>query len=80
MLALFSSNDPEIWVENIKQPVIYPNQSAIMVHHAFHARELKKKADVLGVKNVVYYGKDPLLYADQSQERFTTFVMRKLNE
>lgn len=80
MLAMFTQDDPEIWVSNIKQPVIYPTNSGVMVHHAFHARELKKRADALGVRNVVYYGSDPLLYADPSKEDFTTFVMRKLNE
>ncbi len=80
MLALFTPDDPEIWVSNIKQPVIYPTSSGVMVHHAFHARELKMRADVLGVNNVVYYGRDPLLYADPSNEDLTTFVMRKLNE
>ncbi|MCF6214240.1 MAG: alpha/beta hydrolase [Flavobacteriaceae bacterium] len=80
MLAMFTQDDPEIWVSNIKQPVVYPTRSEVMVHHAFHARELKKRADVLGVNNVVYYGSNPLLYANPSNEDFTTFVVRKLNE
>jgi hypothetical protein len=80
MLALFTQDDPEIWVSNVKQPVIYPTSSDVMVHHAFHARELKKRADALGVNSVVYYGSNPLLYANPSNEYLTTFVMRKLNE
>jgi hypothetical protein len=83
MLALMSSDDPEIWINNTLRDVVNPyspyNQD-IPSHHAFHARELKERADAVGVDHVVYYGKNPILYADPSNESWTQFCIRKINE
>lgn len=78
MLQLFTADDPEIWVNNVLQPVVYPSNATIMYHHAFHARELKERADIVGVANVTYYGLNPVLYADPSGESYTDFIIRKL--
>ena len=43
-------------------------------------RELKKKADALGIKNITYYGKNPILYAHPSNESWIQFCKRKINE
>jgi len=83
MLALMSVDDPEIWVNNTLRDVVNPynpyNQD-IPSHHAFHARELKKRADALGVKNVTFYGKNPIIYAPPGNETWTQFCKRKINE
>lgn len=83
MLALMSSDDPEIWVNNTLRDVVNPYNPFnvdIPSHHAFHARELKKKADIVGVPNVTYYGKNPIIYAHTSNENWTQFCKRKINE
>ncbi len=83
MLALMSADDPEIWTNNTLRDVTNPYSpynSDIPSHHAFHARELKKKADALGIKNVSYYGKNPIIYSNPSNESWTQFCKRKINE
>lgn len=83
MLSLITIDDPEIWINNTLRSVENPynpyNQD-IPSHHAFHARELKERADAVGVKNVTYYGKNPILYSDPSNESWTQFCRRKINE
>ncbi|MBS1555038.1 MAG: alpha/beta hydrolase [Bacteroidetes bacterium] len=83
MLSLLSSDDPEIWINNTLRDVVNPYNPFnpdIPSHHAFHARELKKKADAVGVKNISYYGKNPVLYSHPSSETWTQFCKRKINE
>lgn len=83
MLSLLSSDDPEIWINNTLRDVVNPYNPFnpdIPSHHAFHARELKKKADAVGVKNISYYGKNPVLYSHPSNETWTQFCKRKINE
>jgi Carboxylesterase family len=81
MLSLMTSDDPEIWINNTLRDVIHPYSGPeISSHHAFHARELKKRADAVGVKNITYYGKNPILYFDPSNESWTEFCKRKINE
>jgi acetyl esterase/lipase len=83
MLSLMTADDPEIWINNTLREVVNPynpyNQD-IPSHHAFHARELKERADAVGVKNVTYYGRNPILYADPGNESWTQFCKRKINE
>ena len=81
MLSLLTSDDPEIWVNNTLRDVVHPYSAPeISSHHAFHARELKERADVVGVQNITYYGKNPILYSDPSNESWTAFCVRKINE
>ncbi len=83
ILALMSAEDPEIWVNNTLRDVVNPYNPYtpdIPSHHAFHARELKERADAVGVKNVIYYGKNPILYSDPSNESWTQFCKRKIYE
>lgn len=81
MLALMSSDDPEIWINNTLREVVHPYSTAeISSHHAFHARELKERADALGVKNITSYGKNPVLFEDPSAETWSGFCKRKINE
>jgi len=80
MLELITPDDPEMFVENILTKVQAPNTSGKANHHAFHAREIKKKADLVGINNVCYYGKNPIIYSDPSGETYLEFVIRKINE
>lgn len=83
MLSLMSADDPEIWVNNTLRDVINPYKPYnpdIPSHHAFHARELKKRADEIGLKNIVYYGKNPVIFAHPSSETWTQFCKRKISE
>jgi len=83
MLSLMSSDDPAIWINNTLRDVINPYSPYVQdipSHHAFHARELKQRADAVGVENVTYYGKNPILYSDPSNESWTQFCKRKINE
>ena len=83
MLALLTADDPEIWINNTLRDVVNPynpyNQD-IPSHHAFHARALKERADAVGVENVTYYGKNPVLYTSPSNESWTEFCKRKIEE
>ncbi len=83
MLSLLSADDPEIWINNTLRDVVNPynpyNQD-IPAHHAFHARELKKRADAIGLKNITYYGKNPVLFSHPSNETWTQFCKRKISE
>lgn len=79
MLALLTSDDPAIWIDNTLRDVVPPYSAPeIASHHAYHARELKQRADAVGVANVVYYGKNPTIYADPSNESWTQFCKRVL--
>jgi len=81
MLALMSADDPEIWINNTLRDVVHPYSAPdISSHHAFHARELKKRADTVGLKNITYYGKNPILYSHPSNESWVEFCKRKVNE
>lgn len=80
MLALMDANDPELWVENILFENGDPGgDKNIINHHPFHARELRERADAVGLPIVAYYG-DPILFQASSGETWTEFTIRKLNE
>ena len=83
MLALLTSDDPEMWINNTLRNVVNPYNPYnpdVPSHHAFHARELKKRADAVGVKNIAYYGKNPVIYSDPGNGSWTEFCIRKINE
>lgn len=81
MLSLMSADDPGIWINNTLRDVVHPYAAPeISSHHAFHARELKKRADALGVENITYYGKNPIIYSHPSNESWTQFCKRKINQ
>jgi Carboxylesterase family len=83
MLALMTADDPEIWVNNTLRDVVNPYSPFspdIPSHHAFHARELRERANAAGLRNVTYYGKNPTIYSHPSNEGWTQFCKRKINE
>jgi para-nitrobenzyl esterase len=80
MLALLTSDDPDIWIDNTLRDVVPPYSAPeISSHHAFHARELKQRADAVGVENITYYGKNPVIYSHPSNESWTQFCKRILS-
>ena len=80
MMDFMSNDDPELWASNVLTPVAPPLSQDIIYHHAYHVRALKERADEVGLANVCYYGKDPILYADPSRETYVDFVIRKISE
>jgi acetyl esterase/lipase len=79
MLSLLTADDPAIWIDNTLRDVVPPYSAPeIASHHAFHARELKQRADAVGVENVVYYGKSPVIYSHPGNESWTQFCKRIL--
>ncbi len=80
MMDFLSADDPEFWAENILTVVAPPITPDVIYHHAYHVKVLKEQADKVGLDNVCYYGKNPVLYEDPSGEGFVDFVIRKLGE
>lgn len=80
MLSMISPDDSEYWVSNVDRPVILPTNVGQVTHHAFHAKVLKEHADIIGLGNVSYYGRNPILFDDPSNEIAVDFLIRKLNE
>jgi acetyl esterase/lipase len=81
MLSLLSADDPAMWINNTLRDVAHPYSAPdLSSHHAFHARELKKRADALGVENVTYYGRNPIIFSHPSNESWTQFCVRKINQ
>jgi acetyl esterase/lipase len=79
MLSLLTADDPAIWIDNTLRDVVPPYSAPeIASHHAYHARELKQRADAVGVDNVVYYGKNPVIYSHPGNESWTQFCKRIL--
>lgn len=80
MLSLMTADDPAIWVDNTLRDVVHPYSAPeISSHHAFHARELKQRADAVGVENITYYGKNPIIYSHPSNESWTQFCKRMIS-
>ena len=79
MLEFFTFDDPDIWAENILTKVQAPTTSGIANHHAFHVREIKEKADLMGIDNICYYGMDPIIYSDATKESYIGFIVRNTN-
>jgi hypothetical protein len=83
MLPLMTADEPEIWINNTLRDVVNPYNpytEDIPSHHAFHTRELKEKADAIGLKTVTYYGKNPVLYSHPSNEIWAQFCKRILSQ
>lgn len=78
MLAQMTSDDPEIWADNRSFLVVSPTiNKNIAYHHAYHVREIKEKADEVGIPNVCYYG-NPVIFSDPSKESLVDFLLRNL--
>lgn len=77
MQCCVTSTNPFAKLEDAKNhPYAAPDISS---HHAFHARELKQRADAVGVENITSYGKNPILFSDPSNESWTQFCKRILS-
>lgn len=81
MLSLLSADDPALWINSTLRDVVHPYSAPdVSSHHAFHARELKKRADALGIENVSYFGRNPVIFSHPSNESWTQFCKRKINQ
>ncbi len=81
MLALLTADDPALCINNTLRDVVHPYAAPdISSHHAFHARELKQRADAVGVENITSYGKNPVLFSHPGNETWTQFCKRVLGQ
>ena len=76
MLGLLSVDDPDFWIRNSEQPAAFPLSATQILHHPFHARELKEQADAIGVMNVSYI--PAIGVSDPSQEEVVPFLLRQI--
>ena len=80
MLDFMTSDDPELWVSNVKQAVSRPTKTGSYFHHAYHAKTIQHHADRASVPGVFYYGPNASEYSDPSMETLEAFIFRKLAE
>lgn len=76
MLGLMDAQDAPIWVNNPQTDIGFPLGSDSLFHHGFHARELRDRAEAVGLENQVYV--QALGIADPSGEDLATFFLRHL--
>lgn len=80
MLDFFTSDDPELFVDN-ENIVTIPTNGGAYLHHSYHARALHFAADAASVPGKFYYGPtNARVYESQPQETMTDFILRKLAE
>jgi para-nitrobenzyl esterase len=80
MLDFFTSDDPELFVDN-KSIITIPTNTNTYLHHSYHARALQVAADAASVPGKYFYG--PLndrLYESEPKESLGEFIFRKLAE
>ncbi|MEL7003754.1 MAG: alpha/beta hydrolase [Bacteroidota bacterium] len=82
MLGLMSTDDPPIWVTNIVREAIEPTTGDLVLHHPFHARELREKADMIGLENVIAYGNGDNFVPDPNRpdETWVEFSIRMIEQ
>lgn len=76
MLSLMTADDPSFWANNTREAVVSPNDLNLLFHHAYHVRELQRKANSMGLANVCYYGNTP----DPSGETREEYLLRILGK
>ena len=77
MLDLMTADDPPIWMKS-SGPASFPATEGNLLHHPFHARDLKDRADEVGIENVVYL--PALDINDPSDESQMDFLLRHLGK
>jgi para-nitrobenzyl esterase len=76
MLALLSSDDAPIWVENAVERQTFPLSSGALFHHPFHATAVVDAAGAVGVEAVAYVPE--LGIAPETDETAAAFLIRHL--
>ena len=56
MLGLMDIGDGPIWVANTNLAIVTPTNTDLLFHHAYHAREIERRAQAVGVDVVAAYG------------------------
>lgn len=74
MLQWLSPDDPEMFLDNRLQPVVYPASLNLLYHHANHVAIFQSFAESAQVKTVAYYGDTD----DPSGEDFVGYSLRIL--
>ncbi|MEL6256145.1 MAG: alpha/beta hydrolase [Bacteroidota bacterium] len=76
MLSWLTPDDPEFWVSNTKQPLGTPVDLGQLLHHPYHARELLRKGNSIGLLSYVTYGPFP----DPGREALSDYLIRVCTE
>ena len=76
MLRWLTPDDPEFWVSNTKQPLDTPVDLGQLLHHPYHARELLRKGNSIGLLSYVTYGPFP----DPGREALSDYLIRICTE
>ena len=76
MLSLMSVDDPDTWLSNAEQPALPLLTAGVLFHHPFHAREIRERANAIGLTNVSYIPE--LGIADASGEQVIPFLVRHI--
>ncbi|MDW3646581.1 MAG: alpha/beta hydrolase [Bacteroidia bacterium] len=76
MLAWMTADDPEFWVSNTLQPLDTPIDLGQLLHHPYHARELLRKGNSIGLLSYVTYGP----FADPGRESLSDYLIRICRE
>jgi len=80
MLDFFSSDDPELFVNN-PGSTASPTDGGNYLHHAWHGRALHLAAEAASVPGKFYYGPESnRAFASEPLESFSEFLFRKLAE
>lgn len=78
MLALMSSDDPEIYVENEKIPYTLPKSLGELEHHPLHAKALMDRANAVHLKSRVNI--PPMKIDTRKGEERDEFILRMLGK
>ena len=76
MLGWMTTDDPEFWVSNTQQPLDTPVDLGQLLHHPYHARELLRKGNSIGLLSYVSYGP----FADPQGESLSDYLLRICKE
>lgn len=78
MLKLMSNDDPEMYVENMGLPYVFPSSAGILHHHALHAKALMDRAISTGVEGSFHI---PKMNIDtRNGESMEEFIIRKFKK
>ncbi len=78
MLKVMSSDDPEIYVENVNIPYSMPTKLGELEHHPLHAKALMDRANQTNVKGSFYIPKMNIdTRKGEDKEKFIVRVLKK---
>ena len=80
MLAMVTSDDPELWLKSTNYPLAKPINDDELLHHPHFVRELVEKTDAAGVATIYKWGYQTVIHKSTNQESSSDYLIRKLTE